>query len=469
MEKAELITELRTKIAALSDLGDDDLAWLVDQGEVIDLEAGQVAFEEGQEADAMYMYLSGEMQVRRRDSGMAAIYIAREGTIGGVLPYSRMTKFIGHGFAVTPTRMFRIPRTSFDALLQRIPILAGRLVNMMTDRVRESTKIDVQRDKLMALGKMSAGLAHELNNPASAARRAAETLKSTLLALRETRIRVEARELTREQRQLIIEMEGIAINASSAIRTMDALTRSDLEESLGTWLSDRGVPDAWRVTPALVDAGVTVEGLGPLAESIGPEALGDVLSRVAGAVTVQRLAEEIENATKRIADLVRSIKEYSYMDQAPVQEVDIHTGIESTLVILGHKLKTKSVNLERHFAEGLPRVCAYGSELNQVWTNLIDNAIDAIASGGHIELRTTAVRDGVCVEVIDDGTGIPPEVRAHIFEPFFTTKPVGEGTGLGLETVYRIVQKHRGEIRVDSEPGRTVFSVKLPLDLTTLN
>ncbi|HYO75961.1 MAG TPA: ATP-binding protein, partial [Thermoanaerobaculia bacterium] len=214
------------------------------------------------------------------------------------------------------------------------------------------------------------------------------------------------------------------------------------------------------------DVALDTDTLDELLQNVGRDALQDALQRIAAVITVQRLAGEIESAASRISELIRSVKEYSYMDQAPIQEVEIHRGLDSTLVMLGHKLKAKSIGIERAFDTALPPIEAYGAELNQVWTNLIDNAIDAMSDGGRLELRTYTRGDDVTVEVIDDGAGIAPEVRPHIFEPFFTTKAVGEGTGLGLDVVFRIVQRHHGRIDVQSQPGRTVFTVRLPRSLS---
>ena len=457
----------RAKFPLFEDLSDEELGWFVDHGEVVEFAPGDQVFTEGQPAEHLQLFLSGEVQVRRPQTGVAAVFIGREGTVGGVLPFSRMTHYSGTGWAIFPTRLFRFPRVLFDELLQRIPRLGPRLIGAMTDRVREIAKADVQRDKLMALGKLSAGLAHELNNPASAARRAAETLRTALQALRMSARRVALRGLSAAQRQRIAELEDEAGKRPPDADAIDALTRSDAEEELASWLTARGVADAWKYAPALVDAEITPVRVEPLLDDIGADAFADVLERFANVLNVYRLADEIESATRRMSDLVRSIKEYSYMDQAPVQQIDLHAGLESTLAILAHELKVKNISVERRFAAELPPLEAYGGELNQVWTNLIDNAIDAMSDGGHLILRTSPSRDAICVEITDDGTGISDDVRKHLFEPFFTTKGVGEGTGLGLDTVYRIVQKHHGDIQVDSRPGQTRFTVRLPLDLST--
>jgi signal transduction histidine kinase len=243
---------------------------------------------------------------------------------------------------------------------------------------------------------------------------------------------------------------------------VDSLALSDREEEIATWLEARHVPEGWKVGPVLAEAGVKPRQLESLATQLGEKALPDALSRVASLITVVSLVQEIESSTRRISELVRSIKEYSYMDQAPVQEIDLHKGIESTLIMLTHQLKG-GVEIVRDYDPELPRICAYGGELNQVWTNLITNAVDAMNGKGRLGIRTRREIDNIVVEISDTGSGIPPEVQPHIFEPFFTTKGVGEGTGLGLDIVSRIVRKHHGDIRFLSKPGDTRFRVCLPL------
>jgi signal transduction histidine kinase len=246
---------------------------------------------------------------------------------------------------------------------------------------------------------------------------------------------------------------------------LDSLERSDREESIGDWLEGRGVTEARQLAPDLADAGCDIETLRRLAARFEGEALADAITRLTASFTLNRLVEQIERGTSRISDLVRAIKQYSYMDRSPEQELDIHDGLENTLIMLHYRLK-HGIEVIREYDRSIPRICAHGSELNQVWTNLIDNAIDAMGGKGELLVRTAADFGGILVEIRDNGPGIPAEIRNQIFDPFFTTKPVGEGTGLGLDTVYRIVQQHRGQVRVESRPGRTSFQVMLPFATT---
>jgi signal transduction histidine kinase len=330
----------------------------------------------------------------------------------------------------------------------------------MSDRIREVTRLEQQRDRLVSLGKLSAGLAHELNNPASAAKRAASQLRPILKKIRDASVELGKRDLSSAQKSEIEKLEASFMQPD--VIPPDPLTMSDLEEQIDSLLRSHGQNDLWQLAAGLARRKIKPEVVESLFANLDADTARAALVRIAASVEVASLLHEIESSTSRISDLVGAIKEYTHMDQAPVQNVDVVKGLETTLTILNHKLK-KGVEVQRDYQPAPLLVNSFGSELNQVWTNIIDNAIDAMHGQGELRIRTYQDDGCAVIEIGDNGPGIPEEVQPHIFEPFFTTKGVGEGTGLGLDTVQRIVKKHRGNIQVSSEPGHTRFQVWLPL------
>jgi signal transduction histidine kinase len=453
------IDDLR-KIEVFADLPREQLAWLAEHLQELRFQPGEIVGREGEPLDYLIVILEGEIQIQRGGGTNEIIFRGLAGQVTGLLPYSRLTHYGGTTRAVLSTRVANLHRSPFPEMLQRMPLLGQRLVSIMADRIRETTRIETQRDKLVALGKLSAGLAHELNNPAAAAQRATASLREALETVREASIRLARHALSTEQREMITRFEREAQRTPST--SADPLAQSDREERITTWLEARHVPDAWKIAPAIADAGVEIPQLESLAGHVGDEVLSDAMIRIASLLSIAKLIDEIEISTKRISDLVQAIKEYSYMDQAAMNEVDLHQRLENTLTILHHQIKN-GITVVREYDESLPRICAFGGELNQIWTNLMANAIEAMHGKGELRVRTARELDRVLVEIGDNGPGIPPDVLPHIFEPFFTTKGVGEGTGLGLDTACRIIRSHHGEIRVSSYPGDTCFQVFLPL------
>jgi signal transduction histidine kinase len=408
----------------------------------------------------MFVLLEGEFQWRGEFSGETFIRDLKAGEVTGILPFSRMKTYMLSGRAVSDGRVLRFPASLFPQLVQKMPELATRLVGLMSDRIRETTRFEQQRDRLAALGKLSAGLAHELNNPASAAKRASSQLRDLLKRIRDASHELGRRDLTAAQKAEIEKLESSLMQMDG--QPPDPLTTSDLEDQIDSLLRSHGQNDLWQLAAELARRNFKPETLENLFATLDAETVRAALVRISASVEIAGLLNEIESSTGRISDLVKAIKEYTFMDQSPVQNVDIVKTLENTLTILNHKLK-KGVSVQRDYQRVPLLVNSFGSELSQVWTNIIDNAIDAMGGKGDLRVRTYRQDECVVVEIGDNGPGIPPEVQPRIFEPFFTTKGVGEGTGLGLDTVQRIIKKHRGTIQVHSQPGDTRFQVWLPL------
>ena len=448
------------RFPAFADLPEDQIAWFLSQSREANLKAGEIYAKQGDPPDTMFVLLQGEFEWRGEFGGETVAIPGKVGDVTGALPFSRMKQFTVTGRALTDGRILRFPASLFPELLQKMPELAKRLVGVLADRVRETTRLEQQRDRLAGLGKLSAGIAHELNNPASAAKRAAAQLRETLKRIKDASHELGRRELTPTQKAEIEKLEFSFTQQHEP--PPDALTTSDLEDKIDSLLRSHGQNDLWQLAAELAQRGIKPSALESLFENLDAGTARAALIRIAASVEIASLLNEIESSTSRISDLVGAIKEYTYMDQAPVQNVDVVKSLETTLTILNHKLK-RGITVQRDYLPIPLLVNSFGSELNQVWTNLIDNAIDAMNGNGALRVRTYRDDGCVVVEIGDNGPGISPEVKAHIFEPFFTTKAVGEGTGLGLDTVQRIVRKHRGNVQVNSRPGDTRFQVSLPL------
>ena len=447
-------------VPAFTGLPEGQLEWFLSQAQEIALKPEDTYIRQGDPADAMFVVLEGQLQGRGELGGEAVTLPVKAGDVTGVLPFSRMKQFPITGKAITNSRLLRFPAARFPELVQRMPELVARLVGMMSDRIREATRVEQQRDRLAGLGKLSAGLAHELNNPASAAKRATSQLRDMLKQIKDASHALGARELSPAQKAEIEKLEASLIQKDGP--PPDPLTISTLEDQLDTVLRSHGQNDLWQLSANLARKGATPALLESLFATLDPDTARAALCRISASLEIAGLLNEIENSTSRISDLVRAIKEYTFMDQAPVQNVDIVKSLETTLTIMNHKLK-RGVSVERYYDPVPLLVDSFGSELNQVWTNIIDNAVDAMHGSGTLRVRTFRDDNRVVVEIGDTGPGIPSDIQPHIFEPFFTTKGVGEGTGLGLDTVQRIVRKHRGSIQVVSTPGDTRFQVSLPM------
>src|SRR5260221_4343439 len=404
-----LIADLR-KVPAFSDLSGADLEWFITHAEERRVEAGEVVTREFSPADAMFVPRKGKTGGGTEGKGAAPPSTQRPPAVTGFLPFSRMKTVPLRARAVRPVRALAMNSIHFFEMLHRMPDLAQRLVGVLTDRVRSFTVVSQERQKLAALGKLSAGLAHELNNPSAAARRSAGALRDCL-----ARVRQVGRSSTigpDDCAALAKREEEIRASLKPA-QFKDEFERVEREEALQAWLEARKVADAWKLSPLLTEANLTDAQLEAFAAVAGAS-LGPELTRFATLLEMERIADELEHRTAPISDLIKAIKEYSYMDQARLQEVDITKSLETTLTIMHHKLK-RGITVTRNYAPDLPKIMAYGSELNQVWTNLIDNAADAMRDNGKLRIRTARENDFILVEIADNGPGIPPDVKSRIF------------------------------------------------------
>jgi signal transduction histidine kinase len=456
-DRAAVIVALR-KVPVFVDLPEADLHWFIDRTHEFRFEPGEMMMREGTPAKLMFVLLEGELRGRKEMGGEGPVISMEAPTVTGLLPFSRLKNYGLTARATLPVWGLAYSHAYFGDLLQHLPDLSQRLVGMLTDRVRTYTEVEQQSQKLAALGKLSAGLAHELNNPSAAARRSAGILRECLARLREA---VRTSSIGPDDCAMLAEREEKIRVSLKPAQYKDEFERVEREEAIQTWLEQRGVDNAWQLGPLLAEANLTDADLETFSKAAGPS-LGPELTRFATLLEMDRIADELENSTVRISDLVKAIKEYSYMDQASMQEVDLTKSLDTTLTIMHHKLK-RTITVTRDYAPDLPKVRAYGSELNQVWTNLIDNAADVMKDGGKLGVRAVRDNDYVLVEISDNGPGIPAEIQSKIFEPFFTTKGVGEGTGLGLDIAYRIIRKIKGLITVKSVPGDTRFEVRIPI------
>jgi signal transduction histidine kinase len=449
-------------IETFADLSDGELAWLVAAAEERVLAPGQAVAEEGDPADAMFVILEGEVQFRQERLPDGRIFITGAGQFTGVLPFSRMERYPGTVRATVPTRLAAIPRGRFPEMLRAIPVLEQRFVSLLADRVREATRAEQQREKLMALGKLSAGLAHELNNPAAAIRRGSANLRDRLKSIPDVTVNLAGCNLSPAEFGTLAALQRRKMAEGERPR-LAPVEASEREEEVGEWLEARGVAEAWVLAETFVASGLSVEDLDALASHLPERALADAVAWLGSGLEADLLLRELEDASKRVSELVASIKGYSRMDEVSTRaETDVHEGLESTLVMLAHRLRERGLRIERDYGPALPKPVANAGELNQVWTNLIDNALDAAST--RILLRTRLAGGEVVVEVHDDGPGVPDEIRDRIWDPFFTTKDVGAGTGLGLDIARRIVvRQHGGQIGAQTRPGDTCFQVRLPV------
>lgn len=451
---------LRT-VPLFADLTDDDLDRLCRMVDELHLPAGAQLFEEGETGDKAYVIQEGQIEILRKSGGRdVQVAIRQPGEVIGEMSLLGSVPRTATGIAMTDCVLLVIGHTQFEGLLETSYSAVRTLLGTVMLRLRSSEGMLRQSEKMAQLGTLTAGIAHEINNPASAARRGAEQLRNIFTRLQRIQTKLASQPLTHDQQNALLGLDETARQRASQPIELDLITRSDQESVIEGRLDGQGYANPWELAPQLVELDFTTSKVKDLEKIFPGEPLSLVIDWMGTSYSLYKLLEEIEQGTERITEIVKSLKSYVYLDQAPIQDVDVHEGIDNTLVILRSKLKS-GITVHREYASNLPRIEAYGSELNQVWTNLIDNAIDALEGKGEITIRTRQDGKNVVVEIEDNGPGIPEEIQPKIFSPYFTTKPLGKGTGLGLNISYNIIVKHQGDIRVSSHPGQTCFVITL--------
>ena len=451
-------------IDLFSGLPDDVLQRLAEASTERTYEQGEWLFQKGDKADDLFVLLDGRMESLSTVDGQLVPQITHEsGGFIGAISVLTGDPFPGGTRAMVASRVGLVPRQALREVMHADEQIERRLFRVFAPVFQRVGAQSAEREKMAALGQMAAGLAHELNNPAAAARRSAGELADALDSIQATLKAFTESGVERADAARFAALQSKVIEEAPGREPVDQLEAADREDELLDWLERRQVPEPWHLAPTLVSAGIDSTWLDEAAEVTGA-ALPAALSSLVAILTARGLADELSESTERMSALVGALKEYTYMDQAPQQDVDIRRGLDNTLTILGHKLKSTEIEVVRHYADDVPLVPGWGSQLNQVWTNLLDNAIGALGPSGTITITTERENEHVVVTVADDGPGIPEADQARVFEPFFTTKGPGEGTGLGLDTTYRIVvERHHGTIAVESQPGDTRFTVRLPL------
>jgi signal transduction histidine kinase len=462
-------TELKT-LFLFEALNEDQLGWLSENGYVEEKPAGQLAYSEGDDATCFFVLLSGTVSMSRRveDTEVETSRTNQRGVYGGAtvafLRSEETPKYSNSMQAVTDCRFWVIDAPIFGHMFRDWFPMAMHMLEGLALGMRTSQTLVGQRERLLSLGRLSAGLTHELNNPAAAAVRATASLRERVARMRNKLAHLATADIDAEALVALTDLQEAAVERMAKAEKLSPMEVGDREDELSDWLDDHEVANGWDIAPTLVAAGVDAGWLDEVAETMPADLLSDGVHWVSYALETELLMGEIEDSTMRISTLVGAAKQYSQLDRAAHQDIDVRDGIISTMVMLGHKIKEAGIVVVKDFDATLPTIPAHPAELNQVWTNLLDNAIQAMPDGGTLTVRTARENEQVLVEIGDTGAGVPKELKEKIFEPFFTTKPVGQGTGLGLDISYRVItQRHHGDLKVVSAPGDTRFQVRLPI------
>jgi signal transduction histidine kinase len=459
--------ELIRKQLLFAGLSEQDIDWLGRMAEPVYVQADEYLMREGEPGDALYLVMDGEFEVTKR-SGNSDVVLAIRGVgeVFGEMSLLEQRPRSASARALKNSTLLKINQAVFNQLIETRPAATLSILRTVMGRLRNTEAMLRQNEKMASLGTLSAGLAHELNNPAAAAKRSSAQLRDLVSDWHRCAAELGMSGLTAPQNSLLDSLREEMIKRSLAPMQIDPLARSDRESELQTWLEDHSIDQAWEIAPVLIGFGWNAGDVAKLSQEFSPPQFAVVLRWLCVGCSIYSLLDEVNKSAERISEIVKAVKSYAFLDQAPIQNIDVHEGLENTLVILRSKLKT-GVTVIRAYDPTLPRIEAYGSELNQVWTNIIDNAIDAMQGKGELKIKTRRQDECVVVEITDNGPGIPPEIQSRIFDLFFTTKPPGIGTGMGLHITYNIIQKHRGQINVESQPGATTFRVALPFQLKT--
>ncbi|MFT6854877.1 MAG: signal transduction histidine kinase [Cyclobacteriaceae bacterium] len=455
------------EIKELAEVPETQLQWIIDRSACISFEKGDHLFSPGVAIDKLFIILEGEFILKaKRNNQFQVLGKFPQNTITGLLPYSRASKATGYAEATKPAQVLVLNGTEFKVMIQECHELTTALVHIMSSRIRQFTKREQQDDKMMSLGKLSAGLAHELNNPSSAVVRSAQELSRNLKYLPENfknviKIRMSDKEVD-DVNEILFD------KVKKGLKSWSLIEKSGREDELMDWLDDEEVADSDEIATNFTDFDIEVDDLDLIKEKTGTDYLASVIGWLNQVITTEKLVGEIEDASQRINDLVQSIKSYTHMDQSPEKHaVDIHIGLDNTITMLNHKIKSGKIEIIKHYDRLLPPIPLLQGLINQVWTNLIDNAIDAMNDTENKQLTIETLKDGnfVNIAITDSGMGIPEDIQGKIFDPFFTTKSIGQGTGLGLEFVQEIVRlQHNGAVYLKSVPGNTTFTICLPLE-----
>src|SRR5215212_220419 len=440
-----MLDELR-RVPLFAGLSEEDLERLYQMAETVSIPAGQLVLQEGEPGDALYVVLDGELEITKRQGGQDILLaVSRAGEFLGEMPLLEQTPRSASVRTLRESRLLVISQAAFQTLLSCSPSAPLRILHTLTSRLRNNESVLMQNEKMAALGTLAAGLAHELNNPAAAIRRSAAQLRDALTEREHLAAELSTLTNDPDRAKIVSTLQEETAKRTTTPMPSDPLSLSDQEDELQEWLEHHSIEQAWELAPVLVSFGWDRDELERLTEHFSTIQLPVVVQWLAASSSVYGLLEEVGKSAEAISEIVKAVKTYSYLDQAPIQEVDVEESLENTLVILRPKTKP-GISIVRDYADDVPRIEAYGSELNQVWTNIIDNAIDAARGQGELVLRTYAKDDDIIVEITDNGPGIPPEIQPRIFEPFFTTKAPGVGTGLGLHIAYNVVvHKHHGQ------------------------